>query len=99
MDWKIISSYTTTNDCIRPKTPVDVQDARQVVRAYVTDYNDHRLHSAIGYIAPKDKLEGRENRIFAERKRKIQQARERRIATKTTPSPSNNTLLPASATS
>jgi hypothetical protein len=33
---------------------------------------------AIGYITPKDKLEGREAVIFAERKRKLEQARERR---------------------
>lgn len=90
---------TLKQECIRPKTPVDLQDARQVVGAYVTDYNDRRLHSAIGYITPRDKLEGRENIIFAERKRKLQQARERRIATKTTPTSSNNILLPASATS
>jgi putative transposase len=39
------------------------------------------LHSAIGYVTPKDKLEGREMIIFAERKRKLKQAREWRKAT------------------
>ena len=34
-------------------------------------YNQERLHSAIGYVTPKDKLEGREPVIFAERKRKL----------------------------
>jgi hypothetical protein len=43
-------------------------------------YNHVRLHSAIGYIAPKDKLEGREKTIFAERDRKLAEARERRKA-------------------
>lgn len=38
-------------------------------------YNQERLHSAIGYVTPKDKLEGREPVIFAERKRKLATAR------------------------
>ena len=33
---------------------------------YVGQYNTKRLHSAIGYIAPKDKLEGRAEVIHAE---------------------------------
>ncbi len=37
-----------------------------------------RLHSAIGYISPKTKLEGHEKQIFAERDRKLEMARERR---------------------
>ncbi|MDX8413981.1 MAG: hypothetical protein R8J85_07830, partial [Mariprofundales bacterium] len=36
-----------------------------------------RLHSAIGYIAPKDKLEGHDGAIFAERKRKLAEAQAR----------------------
>lgn len=67
-------------ECIRPKTPLDLADARQVVDHYVTQYNCQRLHSAIGYVTPKDKLEGREKIIFAERKRKLKQARDRRKA-------------------
>ncbi|MDF1520437.1 MAG: hypothetical protein P1P73_08155, partial [Brevefilum sp.] len=50
------------------------------VDRYVTHYNNYRLHSAIGYITPKDKLEGREANIFAMRKLKLQEARERRQA-------------------
>jgi len=41
-------------------------------------YNQERLHSAIGYVTPKNKLEGREPVIFAERKRKLAAARQRR---------------------
>ena len=37
-----------------------------------------RLGRRIGYVAPKDKLEGREEAIFAERDRKLEEARERR---------------------
>ena len=82
---------TLKQECIRPKTPVDLSDSRQVVDAYVRHYNARRLHSAIGYITPKDKLEGRENLVFAERKRKLKQARKRRIASKKS---HQKTLLP-----
>ena len=41
-------------------------------------YNQERLYSATGYVTPKDKLEGREFVIFAERKRKLAAARKRR---------------------
>jgi len=65
-------------ECIRPKTPLSLEDARRVVTGFVDHYNTERLHSAIGYIAPVDKLQGRSQAIFAERKRKLAQARERR---------------------
>jgi len=41
-------------------------------------YNDVRLHSAIDYITPKDRLEGRHSEILAARDRKLVEARERR---------------------
>ena len=41
-------------------------------------YNQVRLHSAIGYVAPADKLAGRETEIFAARDRKLTEARQRR---------------------
>lgn len=43
-------------------------------------YNAVRLHSAIGYVAPADKLHGRDPVIFAERDRKLTEARRRRQA-------------------
>lgn len=65
-------------ECIRPRTPLSVEDARRIVGGYVDHYNHVRLHSAIGYVAPRDKLEGRDKEIFAERDRKLDHAREQR---------------------
>ena len=67
-------------ECIRPRTPLSVNDARRLVEHYVNYYNDVRLHSALGYIAPRDKLEGRENMIFDDRDRKLEDARDKRKA-------------------
>jgi putative transposase len=67
-------------ECIRPGTPLTLEDARRLVGRFVDHYNTVRLHSAIGYITPKDKLEGREKEIIAARDRKLEAARERRKA-------------------
>lgn len=69
---------TMKSECVRPKTPLSLEEARRIVEEFVRHYNDVRLHSAIGYIAPKDKLEGREKLIFAERDRRLEEARHRR---------------------
>lgn len=71
---------TIKRESIRPHCPLDVEDARRIVVGFVLYYNTERLHSAIKYIAPKDKLEGREQEIFAERDRKLVEAREKRAA-------------------
>jgi putative transposase len=68
----------------RPGSPFSLQEARELVERYVQHYNDKRLHSAIGYVTPIDKLEGRENKIFQQRNKKLEEAREKR--------PSKNTI-------
>lgn len=65
-------------ECIRPKTPLDLDDARRLVGEYVEHYNNLRLHSSIGYVAPVDKLNGRDAEIFRERDRKLEEARDQR---------------------
>ncbi len=65
-------------ECIRPGTPISLEDALRIVGRYVEHYNQVRLHSAIGYVAPADKLAGREAEIFAARDRKLAEARQRR---------------------
>ena len=69
---------TLKQDCIRPKTPVSLDDARRQVASFVRDYNEHRLHSAIGYVKPLDKLLGRDTEIFNTRDQKLDEARQSR---------------------
>jgi transposase-like protein len=71
---------TLKGECIRVKTPLSLEDARRIVADFVAHYNEVRLHSAIGYVAPAAKLAGRERAIFDERDRKLDAARERRKA-------------------
>jgi len=71
---------TIKGECIRPQTPLTLDDARRTVDRFVTQYNTERLHSAIGYITPADKLAGRAEMIFADRDAKLAAARQVRQA-------------------
>ena len=73
---------TIKSDCIRPKTPLSLEEARRVVTDFVTTYNHERLHSAIGYVTPADMMAGRAKAIHDERDRKLAEARERRSETR-----------------
>lgn len=67
---------TLKHDAIRPKTPLTVEDARRVVAEYITHYNEVRLHSAIHYVTPKDRLEGRQEQILKQREDRLAKARQ-----------------------
>lgn len=69
---------TLKRECIRPHAPQSLGDAKRIVGEFVDDYNHRRLHSAIGYVAPADKLAGREIEIFRIRDERIEQARSER---------------------
>ncbi|MFZ0863185.1 MAG: transposase [Candidatus Sulfotelmatobacter sp.] len=62
-------------ECIRPWTPLTLDDARRLIQIYVDHYNMVRLHSAIGYVTPQDRLAGRQAEIHAARDRKLEEAR------------------------
>ena len=69
---------TLKEQALRPKTPLSLEQARQVVAEFVEHYNTVRLHSAIGYVTPQAKLEGRAEQIWKDRDTKLEAARERR---------------------
>ena len=66
------------SECIRPLTPLTLEDARRLIQRYVDYYDGVRLHSAIGYVTPADRLVGRQAEIHAARDRKLEQARQLR---------------------
>jgi transposase InsO family protein len=71
---------TLKRDCLRPGVPLSIEEARRLVAQFVEHYNRTRLHSALGYVTPADRLAGRQQAIFAERDQKLAAARERRAA-------------------
>lgn len=70
----------TVKDFLRTQVILDESDGQRLVTAFVDDYNTQRLHSAIGYVTPLDKLLGREQLIFQQREEKLHVARQARRA-------------------
>jgi putative transposase len=66
---------TLKRECIRPHAPQSLSDAKRIVGAFVSDYNNCRLHSAISYVTPADKLAGRDAEILRTRDERIETAR------------------------
>ena len=71
-------------ECLRTSSLGSLAEARRRVCCYVEHYNHVRLHSALGYITPAGKLNGLEQGIFAERDRKLEEARTQRQQTRQT---------------
>jgi len=59
--WELRESMTTRDEA-----------ARRQVTAFVTQYNTERLHSAIGYITPADRLAGRSDAMWATRDQRLE---------------------------
>jgi transposase InsO family protein len=71
---------TFKRECIRPKVPTSKDDAIRIAGTYIDYYNTERLHSAIRYISPRDKLLGNAEAIKNERNQKLKTALNRRVA-------------------
>jgi len=56
----------------------DLYQARDLLRQWVSYYNQERLHSALNYLRPVDYYEGDPEALLAERKRKLTAAATRR---------------------
>lgn len=90
---------TLKAEAIRPQTPLSLADAERTVKRFVAEYNERRLHSAIGYITPRAKLDGREQQIFKERDRKLEAARAARAIKRQQLWSQENQLKPGAALS
>jgi transposase InsO family protein len=62
-------------ECIRPLAPSSIEEARIMIARFIDEYNNVRLHAALGYVTPKTKLEGKEQEVFKSRDRKLEAAR------------------------
>jgi len=69
---------------VRPSAPGSLDEARSRISTYVDHYNTVRLHSALSYVTPMDKLAGLDTAIFAERDRKLEAARDARQRSRAT---------------
>lgn|GEM_PF-2260143 len=78
--WWTLSSTGTSAVLIK------ISSSKRLVTEFVNYYNTKRLHSSIGYVAPVDKLLGKEEEIFRARDQKPHAARaERRQLREITP--------------
>jgi len=66
------------SECIRPGTPLSLEDAKRLIQQHVDRYNHVRFHSAIGYVTPNHMLGGRQVEIHTDRDRKPEAARQQR---------------------
>jgi transposase InsO family protein len=67
-------------EALRPNSPAYFTEAEKVIDVYVNQYNNERLHAGIKFLKPFDVFIGRDNDILAARERKLQKAKEKRIA-------------------
>jgi len=56
---------------------LDEEDAKRIIGRYIEDYNEVRLHSAIGYVPPTMMLNGSAESLQAQRKEKLRVATQR----------------------
>ena len=69
---------TISEECLRKKSMLDLQDARNQISEYVVTYNTKRLHSALNYLTPEDYVMGRQEQKLKEREEKLKRAKELR---------------------
>jgi transposase InsO family protein len=69
---------TIKTQCIRPAVLLSKEDANRTIARFVEDYNMRRLHGAIGYVTPQDRLTGKHHEIHRQRDLKLAEARNKR---------------------
>ena len=69
---------TLKTDCVRKKALTDHATAKRIIGDFINHYNTVRLHSAIDYVTPHDKLHGLAEQRLQERFDKLEKAREKR---------------------
>ena len=70
---------TAKTSCIRRQSFLSISDARRQLDEFVRYYNHKRLHSAIRYVTPFDRLVGKDAEIIKTREHKLLEARMTRV--------------------
>jgi putative transposase len=70
---------TLKDSAIKTNNLANPTIAKTIIGEFVSDYNNVRLHSALGYIAPLDYLKGHADEIHKRRDERIELAREIRL--------------------
>lgn len=71
--------HGTLRELIDPTLAKNFDDLLKIIKEQVEYYNYKRYHSAIGFITPYDKYNGRAEKIFSIREKKLKSAKEKRI--------------------
>ena len=71
------------SEALRPNSPSYYGEGVKVIEKFVDEYNNNRYHAGIGYLKPVDVFHGRGPAILAERKEKLEQARQNRFTRNT----------------
>lgn len=65
---------TISEECLRTKSAISIDDFRCYVASYVKHYNTKRLHASLSYLTPEDYLLGRQKEKLKLREDKLQKA-------------------------
>ncbi|MDR3666220.1 MAG: DDE-type integrase/transposase/recombinase [Ignavibacteriaceae bacterium] len=63
-----------SEECLRIKSPITVEDFRLYIEDYIKFYNTERLHASLNYLTPEDYLLGRQKEKLKVRESKIETA-------------------------
>jgi len=66
------------NKLIWKNSFLNLKDLENQLAKYINIYSNKRLHSSIGYVTPRDMLQENQQRIYEERKIKLENAKQKR---------------------
>lgn len=65
---------TISEECLRTKSPISVEDFKEYIDSYIVHYNTKRLHASISYLTPEDYLLNRQKEKLELREQKLLKA-------------------------
>lgn len=65
---------TISQECLRTKSPITLEDFKEYIASYIKHYNSERLHSSLHYLTPEDFLLGGEKEKLVIREQKLRRA-------------------------